>query len=63
MLADIKEKAIDYSVLGIDEGQFVSLAFFSKIVCSMQVNNVNLFREFETIINCYSYPFHSFQTL
>ena len=37
--------------------------YFSKIVCSMQVNNVNLFREFETIINCYSYPFHSFQTL
>ena len=27
VLADIKEKAIDYSVLGIDEGQFVSLAF------------------------------------
>ena len=27
VLADIKEKAINYSVLGIDEGQFVSLAF------------------------------------
>ena len=42
-LCDIRDKAMEYDVIGIDEGQFVSSIWITKGVPSMPENSLHTF--------------------